>query len=261
MRARRGGVRGRTRGTFGRVYLHRESHSVALALLVFVVLMTVSVSGLAEERSCPRPEPVPLSVLLLAPPCDSCDETQAELAELLALQKSRTPEEAEHAKGDHNRSVGRFLGEVGITIKEDQLNFANHFFQCIDRIVHDAVGNAKTKFSRTRPYKLTDNGLHFLKNLKADDGSAYPSGHAAYGTVIGLVLADMVPELREKIYDRIQDYGFSRMKAGVHFRSDVYAGEIAGAAIAVSLYQNDEFRHAFERAKIDLRKALGYQAQ
>ena len=128
MRARRGWVRGRTRGTFGRVYLHRESHSVALALLVFVVLMTVSVSGLAEERSCPRPEPVPLSVLLLAPPCDSCDETQAELAELLALQKSRTPEEAEHAKGDHNRSVGRFLGEVGITIKEDQLNFANHFF-------------------------------------------------------------------------------------------------------------------------------------
>jgi acid phosphatase (class A) len=68
----------------------------------------------------------------------------------------------------------------------------------------------------------------------------------------------MLPELRQRIYARIADFGFSRMVSGVHFRSDVYAGEIAGATIAAALRQDAEFRRDFETAKADLRKALGY---
>ena len=155
-------------------------------------------------------------------------------------------------------SIERFLGESGVKIRADQLGFAGDFFECINEIAGNALRSAKTKFNRTRPYNIPDNGLHVLKTLKLEDSPSYPSGHAAYGTVVGLIIADMVPELRERIYERIRDYGFSRLRVGVHFRSDIYAGEMAGAAITASLYRNHEFQGAFERAKPGLRAALGY---
>jgi acid phosphatase (class A) len=68
----------------------------------------------------------------------------------------------------------------------------------------------------------------------------------------------MIPEKREKIVKRIEDYGFSRMVAGVHFRSDVYAGQVAGAAITTSLFRNEDFRNAFDKARAEVRKSLGY---
>jgi acid phosphatase (class A) len=249
--------------------MRRDSHavgSIGLALscscnplvLVLVASILVCGSAMAAERSCPNPEPVPLSVLLLAPPCDRCNETKAELSELRALEKLLTPAQAEHAVGDYERSIERFLGESGVKMRADQLGFASDFFECINEIVGSALRDAKAKFNRTRPYKIPDNGLHVLKALRLDDSPSYPSGHAAYGTVVGLILADMVPELREQIYERIRDYGFSRLRVGVHFRSDIYAGEIAGAAITASLYRNREFQEEFERVKPGLRAALGY---
>ena len=48
----------------------------------------------------------------------------------------------------------------------------------------------------------------------------------------------MIPEKKEALYKRIQDYGYSRIVSGARFRSDVYAGNVAGAAIAASLLSN-----------------------
>jgi len=67
----------------------------------------------------------------------------------------------------------------------------------------------------------------------------------------------MLPEKKEEIYKRIQDYGYSRLVSGAHFRSDVYAGNIAGAAIAASLLNNEAFRDELKQVKLDLRKAIG----
>ena len=65
------------------------------------------------------------------------------------------------------------------------------------------------------------------------------------------------PEKKDAIYKRIQDYGYSRIVSGAHFRSDVYAGNVAGAAIAASLLSNESFRNEFKDVKGELRKAVG----
>jgi acid phosphatase (class A) len=226
---------------------------IPLAALVWVA----SVPALAEEPLCPRVDAVPLMAMLLPPPCDACEETRAELAELFILQKTRSSDQANHASGDQKRSVDRFLGEIGMKIG-GRSPFVDQFFKCVAHAVENSIGKAKAAFHRTRPYKLPDNGLQPLKELRDDDSFSYPSGHAAYGTVIGLMLAEMIPEKRREIIARVQDYGLSRMVAGVHFRSDVYAGQIAGATIAMSLFKNDDFRSEFDTAKVELRKALGY---
>jgi membrane-associated phospholipid phosphatase len=52
---------------------------------------------------------------------------------------------------------------------------------------------------RTRPYRLHENKLHTLKKLSDRDSTSYPSGHATYGTVVGLVLVEMLPEKKGEI--------------------------------------------------------------
>jgi acid phosphatase (class A) len=62
----------------------------------------------------------------------------------------------------------------------------------------DAVNaGAKSEFNRTRPYEL-DASRRPLKKVEMDDSSSYPSGHAAYGTLLGLILAEMLPEAAVK---------------------------------------------------------------
>jgi acid phosphatase (class A) len=117
---------------------------------------------------------------------------------------------------------------------------------------------AKGVFNRTRPYKLPNNNLTILKETKPDDSPSYPSGHGTYGAVTGLLLAQMLPEKKDAIIKRIEDFGESRLISGVHYRSDVYAGEMSGAAIAASVLGSEKYRELFAQAKRDLRKALGY---
>jgi acid phosphatase (class A) len=209
----------------------------------------------AADPSCPDPG-VPLSALLMPPPKHDSAQTKAELQELLRLQESRTPEQIKHVKEDDLRTLERFLGGIGIKV-ENLSASAKHFFDCIDSSVRHAVHEAKNTFDRTRPYRLPHNHLNTLKKLSDRDSPSYPSAHATYGAALGMVLAEMIPEKKEAIYKRIQDYGHSRIVSGAHFRSDIYAGNVAGAAIAASLLSNETFRNELNDVKGELRKAAG----
>ena len=73
---------------------------------------------------------------------------------------------------------------------------------------------------------------------------------------MGMVLAEMIPEKKEELYKRIQDYGYSRIVSGA-LRGDVYAGNVAGAALAASLLSKEAFRNELNDVKGELRKAAG----
>lgn len=49
------------------------------------------------------------------------------------------------------------------------------------------------------------------------------------------------------------------MIAGAHFRSDVEAGKLIGAAVVASLFAKPDFRPAFDEARICVRKAVGLE--
>jgi acid phosphatase (class A) len=206
--------------------------------------------------SCSPPK-ISVRALLLPPPGQGSAETVAELRELQHLQNTRTLGQAKHALGDHDQSVPRFLGEIGIKLQRLP-PFADDFFRRVAEVTKDEIEDAKKSFRRKRPYKLPHNHLRPLKKVGEHDSYSYPSGHAAYGMVIGLILARMLPEKREAILARIKDYGYSRLVSGVHFRSDVYAGEVVGGAIAEALFHDKVCRESFERAKAALREAAGF---
>jgi acid phosphatase (class A) len=224
-------------------------------LAPLAILASLGVPASAADSACPNPG-VPLSVLLMPPPKPDSAQTKAELQELLRLQESRTTDQIKHVREDDHRTVERFLGGIGIKV-ENLSASARHFFDCIDTSVRHAVHEAKNTFDRTRPYRLPHNNLHTLKKMSDRDSPSYPSAHATYGAALGMVLAEMIPEKKEELYKRIQDYGYSRIVSGAHFRSDVYAGNVAGAAIAASLLSKEAFRNELNDVKGELRKAAG----
>ena len=233
----------------------KRTHHRVFLLSILVLPLLVNRQAVASDPSCPDPA-APIVGILMPPPRYDSAQTKAELQELLRLQEVRTPQQVEHVRGDDHRTVERFLGGMGIKVEQLSAS-ANRFFDCIGAAVEKSVRDAKTTFMRTRPYRLHDSKLHTLKKLSDRDSTSYPSGHATYGTVVGLVLVEVLPERREQIYKRIQDYGYSRMVSGAHFRSDIYAGNIAGAAIAASLLNQESFRNELKQVKVELRKAVG----
>jgi acid phosphatase (class A) len=237
--------------------MRNHSRSMAFALALLTCPLAVA-SVRAQPAPCPKIEPIDLSTVLLAPPCDTCAITRAELAELQVLQTARTPATVQHASDDYTRTVERFLAGMNMPIVVNNVGAADPLFKCINEMSEDAIQAAKAKFHRTRPYKLPDNGLQVLKEIPANDSFSFPSGHANFGMVTGLVLTSMVPELRERISERIEDFGLSRLISAVHFRSDVYAGELSGATVAASLFANPDFRAEVVRVTPDVRKAVGY---
>lgn len=226
----------------------------------FVLVATFALLSAAAAQqtapSCPDIGELDVHALLLPPPCDSCVITQAELAELQSLQRARTPAMIAHARADYARTPERFLDGMGIRVAAPALGQAAPLLKCAADVAEGAVDKAKLQFNRTRPYKLPNNGLHPLKKIAANDAPSYPSGHSAFGSVTGLVLAALDPDLRDSFLLRIKDFGYSRLVSGVHYRSDVYAGELVGATAAAMLLRNEDFLKRIDLASPDLRNAI-----
>jgi acid phosphatase (class A) len=222
-----------------------------------IILIAFPSSLLANE--CLGRSDEPLVSLLQPPPCEACEETKAELAELEAIERSRTPEQAAHAASDAERTLPRFLEGAGIAFDATALEACENFFMKRHKEEKAAVDAAKDTFCRVRPFLTPGNTLHPVQEAKPDDSFSYPSGHATYGATVGFLLAEMMPEKKAAIYARINDYARDRMVAGVHFRSDVEGGKLYGAAIVNALFAKPGFEAEFKEAKACVRKAAGLQ--
>jgi acid phosphatase (class A) len=243
--------------------LRRRSPSLVLAVMA---ALWAPLSARAEAPRCGSISDSRSNVfikLIMPPPCDDCEETKAELKELAQIQDARSPAEQDHAKADITISLARFLDGAEIKFDAVALDKCAPFFDKLSKLTKEAGNNAKNTFCRTRPYKLSGSTLQPLQNVDdLKNSPSYPSGHTTYGTLIGTVLAQMLPEKRDQLYARIADYGHSRMVAGVHYRSDVDAGKILGATIAADEFATDEeFKAALPGAKACVRGALGLQDQ
>lgn len=241
----------------------------ATSLIAFTIAATLCAAitaARAEKQACPAVADGPTNVLiklLAPPPCDTCEETKAELAELNQLEATRTEAETKHATDDITISVPRFLGGANIkfdTALLEKCMGKDTLFDRLSKLTRATSDAAKNTFCRTRPYDLPGGTTHPLQQVK--NSASYPSGHTTWGTAIGTVLAEMVPEKREELVARIADYGHSRMVAGVHYRTDVDAGKALGALIAAHEFASDaDFKAAYPEASACIRGALGLSSQ
>jgi acid phosphatase (class A) len=170
----------------------------------------------------------------------------AERAQVLEVQRRRTPAMAAAAQRDQEISPGRFADVLGEGFTEAQFPKT---FALAQRLCRDAAvitGAAKVRWQRPRPY-VVEPAVRPVVAVSTD--GSYPSGHATCGYLWAMVLGEVFPDRRAALFARGIDYGNQRLVGGVHYPSDIEAGHLAAVAILATL----RGREAFEAALADAR--------
>jgi acid phosphatase (class A) len=228
-------------------------------LFVFLIAATLALSPAAKAADAfyLNPADVDLVHVLAPPPTEDSPAEATDLQAALAAVNSRTDAQIKAAQADDQRTVFRFADVMGANFRPENLPLAAQLFQHVYEDGNGATVAAKAYFKRRRPF-VVDPEIQIIV-VQAPDFS-YPSNHSTFAYEAGILLAAMVPEKAAAIFQRAADYAHNRVIAGVHFPSDVEAGRISGSVIDNALLHNDHFRTDFERAKSEVRAALGLNA-
>jgi acid phosphatase (class A) len=231
------------------------THRGGFILWTVIILTLVSVQAVSADANFVSREQVDLVKLLAPPPSDHSPQTQAEILELIEIQKTRTPQDKSLAASDDKLSVFQFAPAIlGAQFTVKNLPLTEEFFRHLAKDAISIFNGPKEKWNRARPFMVSTE----IKACSEHAASgAYPSGHSTFGYLAAIVLADMVPEKRAELFERAAQYAGNRMVCGVHYRSDIEAGRIGGTVIAAFAMQNPRFRKEFEEVRKEVRKTLG----
>jgi acid phosphatase (class A) len=231
------------------------------AVLILLAFTQIAVTALPVRADDAKPfitaKELDLTKFLAPPPANDSAQTKAELGEVLTLQVTRTPEMVARAQADAEENVWRFADVLGPKFTKEALPKTDAFFARVAETEGAVVDPAKDVWKRPRP--------HLLSNLvkpavPLSKSGSYPSGHATVGTLMAIVLSNMVPEKRAELMARGWEYANNRVIGGIHYRSDIEAGRIAGSLIAEAIWSQPDFAAEFAAAKAELRAALGLQS-
>ncbi len=227
--------------------------------LLMVVLLAIGVAGAPatfakEGKPFIAAKDLDLTRLLPPPLALESPQMKSELTEVLNLQLSRTPEMVEHAQADAVEDIWRFSDVLGSKFNKEKLPKLNAFFIRVLASEGPVTDPAKDVWKRPRPHQYSELAKPVVKLSKS---YSYPSGHATAGTLMGIILANMLPEKRAEIMQRAYEYANNRIVAGIHFRSDVEAGRMAGTLIAAALMNRADFNAEFDLARAELRAEMG----
>jgi acid phosphatase (class A) len=192
--------------------------------------------------------------LLPAPSADDSAATKSELSELERIQASRTPDDLARAKSDsETENATIFEVAIGSGFDLKALPATAKLLADVRNDEKEAATTAKNFFLRSRPWTVDANLQSCSKNDAAK--SSYPSGHSTMGYAMGVILASLIPDKAEAILARAKDYAENRLVCGVHYRSDIAAGETLGTAVAVELMHNAQFKPEYDAAAQELKAA------
>lgn len=225
------------------------------SLTAGLLLLVIGSAAQAEDaKPFVTNKDIDLTMILPPPPANDSAQTKAELGEVLTLQVTRTPEMVASAVADSEENVWRFANVMGPNFNKEKLPKFSAFFDRVVETEGAVVDPAKDVWKRPRPHQLSD----LVKPVvKLSSSGSWPSGHATVGTMMGIILADMVPEKRAEIMARAAEYAHNREVGGIHYASDVEMGKISGSVIAAVLLNRDDFKAEYEVARAELRSDLG----
>jgi acid phosphatase (class A) len=164
---------------------------------------------------------------------------------------------ASQAKADAEENVWVYSNVMGPKFNAEALPAVSAFFDRIVATEAAVVDPAKDFWKRPRPHML-DSRIEPI--VKRSSSGSWPSGHTTLGTLMGITLANMVPEKRAAIMTRAWQYGDNRVVAGIHYPSDIEMGRIAGSVISQQLSQQQDFQQQYRQARDELRQALDLPA-
>jgi hypothetical protein len=186
------------------------------------------------------------------PPADGSPQTKAEIATMLQIQSTRTPDDVARAESEVHLQASAFAGVLGSWFTPENVPITTAFLQEVRDNAGQIAGDGKKLWNRPRP-PLQDARLHPCVELPKS--AAYPSGHSTMGMTLALVLAEIVPDRQTDILARGRQIGDDRVLAGVHFPSDVEAGRVLAAELMKRFDANPAFQAELAKAKAEVAAA------
>lgn len=230
-----------------------------LSSIAFTAAVTLAAGphlAFAEDGTYLNPQDIDLTKLLAPPPAPGSAEQRADLARVLEVQRTRTPEQVARAIEDLQESVFRFTDVLGPSFNETNLPKTAALFAAAQHDAGLVAKGAKVYFKRPRPFVNNSEVHPTIPTVPKGYYGSYPSGHGTFGYMTAILLAQMVPEKRAELFVRGREFGENRVIDGVHYPSDLEASRIDGTLIASAMMANPKFQQDFAAAKAEVRAAL-----
>ena len=220
-----------------------------ISLLAAILCCTVPVRAAMLE-----PAEIDATHLLPPPPAANSSRAKAEIAELHAITASSSPALIEAARRDDgDEKPDMFNAALGFDLT--RLPATSKMLEDVAKEESADTKDAKAYFHRDRPW-IVDASIKTCVAVKPGPAAnSYPSGHASLGFSMGVVLAALIPDKAQAILARAQEFGEHRLVCGVHFRSDIAAGQQFGTVLALRLMEKPAFEAEMEAARAELRAA------
>ncbi len=169
---------------------------------------------------------------------------------MLDLQAHRTPDEEARCKAEEAVTVFAFSTVLGEGFNEKNLPRTAAMMQRVYDDTKDVSGAAKLIWRRVRP-PLAEPRIKPCVVL--EHTASYPSGHSVRGIVWATLLAEIFPDQRDALLARGRQIGDDRALAGMHYPSDVAAGQKLGAEIAKRMLANPAAQADLQQVKAECR--------
>lgn len=224
-------------------------------ITLFCLVTIAMASAHAHDAVFVSADQTHVAQILTTPPTADSRTTKDELETLHRIQLQRTEEQIARARADEaDQSMFVYKDVLGDKFDPAKLPATALLAKHVNNDEGVNTDPAKKQFKRIRPYNLDKTLSPVCKTKKADN--SYPSGHATAGYLNALILIEMVPEKRDEILARADEYAHNRLVCGVHYKSDIQAGELVGYSLHAAMDANPQFQKELAAAKTELRLAL-----
>src|SRR4051812_21743661 len=203
-----------------------------LAVLFTLGVATVS----AWAANFLAPGALNLPALVPPPPAADSPATRIELDQIFALQKARTPEQAARCAQIETEDIWLFGSEVvGPWFTAANLPKTAAFFALVREDFIAVNRAAKEIYPRKRP-SFADERIKPCVECK--DTPSYPSGHGIQSSVWAALLGEIFPDQAGEFILRAATTRNYKAISGVHYPSDLAAGQAVGEAFGRELLKN-----------------------
>jgi acid phosphatase (class A) len=216
---------------------------------LLLLAAALSLATMASAAPLLAPAALDLPALLPVPPAPGSPAARAELDTVLQAQAARTPEQAARCVQVENETIWLFGSEVlGPWFTAANLPKTAALFAAV-RADFIAVNRAaKALHPRQRP-PFADGRVQPCVEF-ADTGS-YPSGHAIQSSLWAGLLAEIFPEHAAGFAERAAETRRYKLLSGVHYPSDLAAGQAVGEALARTLLKIPDVRRSIAGARAE----------
>ena len=230
-----------------------------LAFVLSILALSPSGGALAQDMNFLTPNKVELLKVLPPPPPPNSEAQKEDVAAVLEVQKSRTPEIVKRAEADNVLSIWRYNDVLGPNFKAANLPVMDAFFRTMHADARSLLSQTKDAWKRVRPAAISSDVVPLGGQPRLPYG--YPSGTTMFGHLTAIMLANMVPEKAFELYERSDQYSRNRVVLGVHYPRDAVVGAQAAAVAAQAFFNTPAFLKEYEPARDELRRVLGYPAE